>query len=75
MRFERSGKLVTPWGSGVWGCLPTGVDYNDEGFCKDGCLFADFGSALHNIRFDTALKSFDSYRLGDGAHVAGLRDE
>ena len=77
MSFDAGGHLTTPWGKGVWGCLPTGVDYNDNGFCKSGCLFADFGSALHNLKFDTSTEpwSFDSYRVGDGAHVPGVRKE
>ena len=77
MSFNAGGALTTPWGSGVWGCLPSGVDYHDDGFCKAGCLFADFGSALHNLRFDTEASpwTFDSYRLGDGAHVPGVKQD
>ena len=78
MTFASSGELITPWGKGVWGCLPEGVDYNDRGFCRAGCLFADFGSALHNVKFDlaaTPAPTFDSYRVGDGAHVPGVKQE
>ena len=75
MTFAARGELVTPWGKGVWGALPKGVDYNDQGFCKEGCLFADFGSALHNLKFDTSASpwTFDSYRVGDAAHVPGVK--
>ena len=77
LEFHRGGQLVTPWGKGVWGALPEGVDYNDDGFCKAHCVFADFGSAMHNVRVDTTATpwKFDSYRLGDGAHVPGVRQD
>jgi hypothetical protein len=55
------------------GALPEGVDYNDDGFCKLGCLFADFGGALHNIRFDRDMQTFKSWRVGDAESVSGVR--
>jgi hypothetical protein len=73
--FNAGGELKTPWGEGVWGVLPTGVDYNDEGFCSPGCLFADFGGALHNVRFEFAEKRFTTYRLGDGESLEGGLDQ
>ena len=73
--FGADGHLVTPWGKGVWGALPTGIDYKDGGHCKASCLFADFSSALHNVRFDLDATpwTFLTYRLGDGANVQGVR--
>ena len=74
--FEPHGSLKTPWGVGAWGALPTGggVDYTDEGFCAPGCLFADFGGGLHNLKFDFTRTpwTFKSYRLGDGTNVDGV---
>ena len=57
--------------------LPKGVDYKDEGFCGEGvdCLFADFSSAMHNLKFDLPNGKFDSYRVGDAAHVPGVREK
>jgi hypothetical protein len=77
--FGPNGQLTTPWGKGVWGALPTGIDYKDGGHCassKGGCLFADFSSALHNVRFDLDATpwTFLTYRLGDGANVKGARE-
>ena len=66
------------------GMARLGRELEDDGECVDncltrcsGCLFADFGSALHNLKFDTTTEpwSFDSYRVGDGAHVPGVRKE
>jgi hypothetical protein len=73
--FGEGGKLQTPWGTGVWGVLPSGGKYNDDGFCASGCLFADFSSALHNVRFDldATPATFKTYRLGDAANVDGLQ--
>ena len=76
LAFHPGGELKTPWGSGVWGAAPKGVDFHDKGFCAsaaEGCLFADFGGALHNIRFEADLRRFDSFRLGDGTNVKGER--
>ena len=78
--FGPAGVLNTPWGKGVWGALPTGVDYKDGGFCSNKlkpCLFADFSSALHNVRFDLESSpwTFMTYRLGDGANVNGVRKD
>ena len=77
MEFHKGGELKTPWGSGIWGVLPKGVDYKDEGFCGEGvdCLFADFSSAMHNLKFDLPNGKFDSYRVGDAAHVPGVREK
>ena len=76
LKFEDGGLLVTPWGQGIWGVLPKGVDYKDEGFCGPGvaCLFCDFSSAMHNLKFDLAAGKFDSYRVGDGARVPGVKE-
>ena len=42
---------------------------------KGGCLFAVFGSALHIVKVDSGTTpwTFDSYRIGDAAHVPGVR--
>ena len=71
--MRSGGELKTPWSNGMWGALPEGVDYNDDGFCKLGCLFADFGGALHNIRFDRDMQTFKSWRVGDAESVSGVR--
>ena len=73
LEFKAGGELKTPWSNGMWGALPEGVDYNDDGFCKLGCLFADFGGALHNIRFDRDIQTFKSWRVGDAESVSGVR--
>jgi len=75
LQFLAAGELKTPWGSGVWGALPSGVDYRDDGFCAKECLFADFGGGLHNVRFDQELHSFKSYRLGDGDSINGEAEQ
>ena len=31
LEFESNGRLKTPWGHGVWGILPKGMDYRDGG--------------------------------------------
>ena len=78
--------------TGVWGALPSNVDYNDDGHCSSalGCLFADFGGGLHNLRFESAdgtlppsddaalhsqLRRFKSFRVGDADAVEGERTD
>jgi len=75
LTFGEGGALTTPWGQGSWGILPSGVDYNDGGLCRDGCAFADFSSALHNVRFnfDADPQTFATFRVGDGESVPGVR--
>jgi len=73
LEFHAGGELKTPWGSGSWGALIGGVDYNDDGFCAVECLFADFGGGLHNIKFDAEFQSFKAWRVGDAQTVDGTR--
>jgi hypothetical protein len=79
LRFGPRGKLTTPWGDGVWGVLPPDAPVADGGFCAQGspvgCAFADFGSALHNLRFDLFAEppTLKSWRVGDGESVDGKR--
>ena len=92
LAFQEGGSLKTPWGTGVWGALPANVDYNDDGHCSGalGCLFADFGGGLHNLRFESAegtqpssdeaglrsqLRRFKSFRVGDADSVEGVRTD
>ena len=92
LAFHGGGALKTPWGTGVWGALPSNVDYNDDGHCSSalGCLFADFGGGLHNLRFESAdgtlppsddaalhsqLRRFKSFRVGDADAVEGERTD
>ena len=73
LQFQPQGQLKTPWGTGVWGILPIGADFRDDGFCKAGCAFADFSGALHNVRFDwsSTPPSFKTYRVGDAESISG----
>jgi hypothetical protein len=77
--FGDGGKLETPWGEGVWGVLPPDANVNDGGFCAAGvpagCAFADFGHALHNVRFNFGAEppTLRSWRVGDGESVDGKR--
>jgi hypothetical protein len=79
LAFMAEGKLETPWGDGVWGVLPADAKVNDGGFCAGGappgCGFADFGHALHNVRFDFGAEppTLRSWRVGDGESVDGKR--
>ncbi len=76
LSFGPGGTLTTPWGKGAWGVLPTGVDYNDDGFCSKECLFVDFSGAMHNVRFelDRSPPTFKTYRLSDGESIEGTAD-
>ena len=71
MQFHPGGKLQTPCGDGVWGALPKTSSGGE--FCEAGCLFADFSSALHNLRFDfsSSPASFKTWRVGDGESIEG----
>lgn len=75
LQFMEQGQMKTPWGTGVWGILPTNIDYRDAGFCAPGCAFVDFSGALHNLRFDwnTNPPSFKTYRVGDGESISGTQ--
>ena len=76
LEFKAAGELVTPWGSGGWGALPHDEKSDKQGFCgAEGCLFADFSGALHNVRFDWSAEpnSFKTFRVGDGESITGLR--
>ena len=74
IEFQAGGALKTPWGEGVWGALPEGVNYNDDGFCAANCLFADFSGGLHNVKFFWDDGRFKVFRVGDGEAIEGTRD-
>jgi hypothetical protein len=63
LRFEASGVLVTPWGRGKWGILPS----------REGVLFADFGGARQELSFEHWPR-FESRRCSDGDVVRGERE-
>ena len=81
--FKPGGKLVTPWGEGVWGVVrdaatgspPTPFDARDEEVILrcNGCLFADFANANHNLLFDLSATppAFRAIRVGDMQEVKG----
>lgn len=78
LEFAPGGKLKTPWGEGMWGIVPSEggtppVEDNDFVLKCNGCLFADFANANHNLRFDLAADppSFTAVRVGDLAKVTG----
>ena len=83
LEFRAAGELKTPWGSGVWGALARAAPDAAAGraaaeaddFCagENGCLFADFSGALHNVRFDFGATphTFKTERVGDGESVEG----
>ena len=83
LEFRAAGELKTPWGSGVWGALARATPDAAAGraaaeaddFCagENGCLFADFSGALHNVRFDFGATphTFKTERVGDGESVEG----
>lgn len=68
MRFtfsaaEGGGVLVTPWGHGEWGIVPSRGDV----------LFAEFAQKRHMLRFEKDMGAFVSTRCDDGERVQGRR--
>ena len=71
MRFERQGVnavLVTPWGHGTWGVVPSRGDV----------LFAEFAQQTHMLLFEGAAtnatrQSYVSTRCSDGEIAHGER--
>ena len=66
MRFvysasEGGGVLVTPWGHGSWGIVPSRGDV----------LVAEFAQKRHMLLFDPAQDRFVSTRCDDGEVVKG----
>lgn len=65
MRFTFSkaegGVLVTPWGHGTWGVVPSRADV----------LVAEFAQQRHMLKFDAQARSFVSTRCADGEVVPG----
>ena len=66
MRFNLSddsplGLLVTPWGHGEWGVVPSRPDV----------LYAEFAQQRHMLRFDPGRPAFISTRCSDGDTVRG----
>ena len=66
MRFtfsaaEGGGVLVTPWGHGEWGVVPT----------RNDVLYATFAQKKHMLRFEKSGKAFVSTRCDDGEVVHG----
>ena len=59
---QGGGVLVTPWGHGSWGIVPTRGDV----------LFAEFAQKRHMLRFDKEVRAFTSTRCDDGEIVKGL---
>ena len=56
------GVLVTPWGHGTWGIVPS----------RDDVLVAEFAQKRHMLRFEKpALSAFVSTRCDDGELVQG----
>lgn len=64
--FGSLGALKTPWGEGKWGIVP--------GDTTGEAIFADFASALHNLKFDLPAGQFTSERVGDGEKVVGTKE-
>ena len=67
MRFEMQGGsavLVTPWGHGTWGVVPSRKDV----------LYAEFAQKKHMLRFLPGERKFVSTRCDDGevVHGAGM---
>ena len=81
--LQPGGELQTPWGKGVWGVVrdavpnapptPYGASAEDLILRCNGCLFADFANANHNLLVDLAATppSFRAIRVGDLAEVKG----
>ena len=64
MRFEMQAAnavLVTPWGHGTWGTVPSRADV----------LFAEFAQQRHMLLFDIEQGTFVSTRCSDGEVVHG----
>ena len=65
MRFTFSeadgGVLVTPWGHGSWGIVPS----------RDDVLVAEFAQKRHMLRFERERQAFVSTRCDDGEVVQG----
>ena len=66
MRFEmhatsHEGLLVTPWGHGSWGIVPSRTDV----------LVAEFAQQRHMLKFDASEPRFVSTRCSDGDVVKG----
>ena len=66
MRFtwapsEGGGVLVTPWGHGTWGIVPS----------RDDVLVAEFAQKRHMIKFERSAGTFVSTRCDDGEVVQG----
>ena len=55
------GVLVTPWGHGSWGVVPTRTDV----------LVAEFAQKRHMLRFEADGRSYVSTRCDDGEIVRG----
>ena len=58
---EGGGVLVTPWGHGEWGVVPSRGDV----------LFAEFAQKKHMLRFEKDTRAFVSTRCDDGEVVQG----
>ena len=66
MRFVYSandggGLLITPWGHGSWGVVPS----------RDDVLVAEFAQKRHMLLFDRQRDAFVSTRCDDGEVVQG----
>ena len=85
--FKAGGVLQTPWGKGTWGVVRDADDKAgatafgataEEIILRcNGCVFADFANANHNLVLDldpTTGKpsSFRAVRVGDLAEVKGV---
>ena len=58
---EQSGLLITPWGHGSWGIVPSRGDV----------LVAEFAQKRHMLKFETNDEAFVSTRCDDGELVRG----
>ena len=66
--FMRGGKLITPWGQGVWG-----VTRGDSERASAEHVFADFAGSQHNVRMHNApCIRMASRRKADG-DVVGIQ--
>jgi len=85
--FKPGGQLQTPWGQGTWGVVrdandkagPTAYGAAAEEIILrcNGCIFADFANANHNlvVGLDATTgkaSSFRAIRVGDLAEVKGV---
>ena len=55
------GVLVTPWGHGSWGVVPS----------REDVLFAEFAQKKHMLKFEKSADAFVSTRCDDGEVVRG----